>query len=322
MKSLHAWGMPVLVAALIVAGWELPGGSALALLGQFLAFWLACRSWQWLAAQAGLFSFGHAIFIGAGAFAAVWAMRALAGAPALWLAFVPFAAALAGAAAAGLVAAVSARSRGTAFAMITFGLGELVYLLAQAMPAVFGGEAGIGADRGLGHALRGGPDFAAAQPLHALIVAWACAVIALLGALERTAFADAMRLVRDHPVRAQALGLDPVRVRAQAIVLAGAAAAVAGALLALQFELASVEAFASQRSLALMIAVLIGGVATPAGAALGAAVHVGFTHVLALRLPSWQLWYGAVFLLAVLWQPAGAVELLARLARRRAQAKP
>lgn len=288
-----------------VAGVMLPAGSALTWLGQFLAFWVACRSWQLLAAQAGLFGFGHAVLVGAGAYAAVWSMRALAQAPGWTLAVVPLFAAMAGTVCATLVGLLTSRSRGVAYAMITFGLGELLHLLAQAWPGAFGGEAGIAADRALGQYGLGTAGFAGPQAVHLLVGVWAAVALVWATKIEASTFGAAMRLVRDNPARAEALGLSVTRVRLQAMVLAGAGAGVAGALLALQFEVATAEMLASQRSLGFMMAVLVGGLHARWGAAWGAVVHMAFAAVLGLHVASWQLWYGLVFMFVVLVRPEG-----------------
>ena len=189
--------------------------------------------------------------------------------------------------------------------MLTFGLGELVHLLAQAVPVWFGGESGIGADRALGQFANHGFGFAAPSALSVLLGVWVAIGLAWCARVEGSALGLAMRLVRDQPVRAEALGLDAVQVRRRALVCAGVAAGVAGALLALLFEVATPESFATQRSLGWMMAVLIGGVASPWGAALGAAIQVVFAQVLGLHFASWQLWYGLLFVLVMLVRPGG-----------------
>ncbi len=308
MTILRVWpagAAPVLALAIGAAGMG-TGADATTLIGQFLALWLACRAWQSLAAQVGWYSFGHAIFLGAGAYAAVWTMRALGTeAGGAWLALVPVAGALAGALAAAVAGLVAGRTRATAFAMLSFGLCELVHLLAQSSAAWFGGEAGLGADRALGQFARGGFGFASPEALSPLLAIWVALGLVWFALVERSALGASMRLVRDNPLRAQALGLRPAQVRRRALVCAGLGAGVAGALLALQFEVATPEVFSTQRSLTLMIAVLIGGIASPWGAAIGAAVHVLFANVLGLHWASWQLGYGALFVLVVLVQPGG-----------------
>jgi len=298
--------LTVLLALLLGVAGVFAGADFTAAIAQFLVVWLACRSWQMLAAQCGLYSFGHAVFVGTGAYAAVWTLHWLGDrVSGAWLLAVPAVGALAGGICAGVVGLAAARTRGTTFAMLTFGLGELVHLLAQAVPVWFGGESGIGADRALGQFASHGFGFATPSALSVLLGVWVAIGLAWCARVEGSALGLAMRLVRDQPVRAEALGLDAVQVRRRAVVCAGVAAGVAGALLALLFEVATPESFATQRSLGWMMAVLIGGVASPWGAAVGAAIQVVFAQVLGLHFASWQLWYGLLFVLVMLVRPGG-----------------
>lgn len=307
----RVWQMPGLMPAALAlalggAGWVAGAADVGAFIAQFLVVWLACRSWQMLAAQCGLYSFGHALLTGFGAYAAVWTLRWLGGTvPGLCLIAVPIAGAIAGALAGALMAQLASRTRATAFAMLTFGLGELVHLLAQAAPAWFGGESGLSADRALGQFALGGFGFAAPAVLNLLLGLWVALGLVWCAWVEAGALGTAMRLVRDNPLRAQSLGLTPRRVRARAMFCAGLAAGVAGALFALVFEVATPEAFATQRSLGWMMAVLIGGVGASWGAAWGAGVHVLFAVALSLQWPAWQLGYGLLFVVVMLARPDG-----------------
>ena len=66
---------PLVVALLLGVAGVFAGADFTAAIAQFLVVWLACRSWQMLAAQCGLYSFGHAVFVGTGAYAAVWTLH-------------------------------------------------------------------------------------------------------------------------------------------------------------------------------------------------------------------------------------------------------
>ena len=151
----------------------------------------------------------------------------------------------------------------------------------------------------------GGLGFAAPAVLNALLGLWVALGLVWCAWVEAGALGTAMRLVRDNPLRAQSLGLTPRRVRARAMFCAGLAAGVAGALFALVFEVATPEAFATQRSLGWMMAVLIGGVGASWGAAWGAGVHVLFAVALSLQWPAWQLGYGLLFVVVMLARPDG-----------------
>lgn len=144
-----AWGGGAL--ALLLAPWVFDGGFAHAVLTQIGVAIIACLAFNILLGQGGLLSFGHAVYSGAGSFMTVHALNlAAAGAwpPAVIL--LPLLGGLAALALALPLGYLSTRRSGTAFAMITLGLGELVWALALMLPEFSGGEAGVAANRVVG----------------------------------------------------------------------------------------------------------------------------------------------------------------------------
>ena len=104
-------------------------------------------SFNVLFGQTGLLSFGHAVYFGLGGYAAIHVMRAINQGLPMPMALVPLAGAAAACSVGMLFGAVTTRSAGTIFALISLGVGELVYAATFMLPGLFGGEEGITASR-------------------------------------------------------------------------------------------------------------------------------------------------------------------------------
>ena len=296
------WGVAALLMASPLA-WA--GSLQLTLLSQTAATAVVCLSLALLMGQGGMVSFGHAVYSGLGGFAVLHALAAMPGGhSAAWVLALPLLGALAGAAAAALLGWLATRQAGLSFAMISLGLGELVYALALMWPEVFGGEAGVRADRAQGRPWLG-LDFGPPAQVYALVAAYALAAAALAAFLPRTPFGLVLAAVRDNPARAAGLGHDPHRVRWIAFTLAGAGAGLGGALLALVFESVSAEAMSGLRSGTLLLFTFVGGVTGLAGPVLGAVLLVGATVWLSSWTLAWGLYVGVLFLAVVMAAPGG-----------------
>lgn len=305
------------IAALLLALPPLLGAGSLALtlLAQVAATGVVCLSLGWLMGQGGLYSFGHAVHAGLGGFAVLGLLNVLpAGHSAAWVALLPLAGALAGGLSAALLGALATRHGGLVFAMITLGLGELVYALALMMPEWSGGEAGLRADRARGTPVAGW-SFGPPAQAYALVIAWSFAAAALAQRLPRTPLGLVLAAVRDQPARCAGLGHDPRRVRWTAYVIAGLLAGLGGGLLALLFENVSAEALSTHRSGLLLLFTFVGGAAGLAGPLLGAALMVLGGAWLAAWTPAWGLYVGLLFLAAVVAAPEGLAAALQRLHR-------
>ena len=305
-------------AALLAAPLLWPGSFALGLLTQIGIALIACAAYQLLLGEGGLLSFGHAVYAGLGGFATMHALNRLAAgglapwpADALGVAALPLLGGLAGALAAAVLGWAATRHSGTAFAMITLGLGELVAAAALMLPEVFGGEGGLSGNRVLGAPVAG-LHWAGAREVYGLVAAYALACLAALQWRRGRAAGRLLNAVRDNATRVGFLGTDPRGLRWRAFVVSGAWSGVAGALAALHFEQVGAESLGAQRSAALLLFVFLGGAGHPAGAALGAVGLVLAQTALSAWTPAWGLYLGAVFIGAVLWAPGGLVGALRR----------
>ena len=295
-------GMPWLICAALLAvpACFVRESWLFAYLAQAAAMVVFALSYNLLLGETGLLSFGHAAFAGLGAFVSAHAFNR-GGIALPWL---PLLGGVAGAAFGLAFGAIATRRAGTAFAMITLGIGELVAAAAWTLPEGFGGAAGVAIDRGSGPAW-GGWTFGAAHEAYAVIAGWTALSIVAMYALTRTPLVRIANAVRDNAIRVGALGVDPRRVRLAMFVLAAGFAGVAGTLTLIDVELASSESVAMARSGAVLIATVIGGSSTFFGPALGALVMTGMSVALAGVLRGWPVYLGLLFVAVVLRSPEG-----------------
>jgi len=284
---------------------------ALGLLIQMVAAVILCLSFWLLMGQGGMVSFGHAVYSGAGAFAAIHLMRAID--QGLW--WPMLAVPLAGASAAALLAWplgwLATRHHSTmVFAMITLGLGELVGAGALMFPSVFGGDAGISADRGAG--LDWEPNWARLPLLYALALAYLALAVLILRGYLGTPTGRLLQAVRENPQRVSFLGQDPRRTRHISFMVAAFLAGLAGSLGALFNEIVSPEVFSGQRSAAVLIFSLMGGLALMSGAVVGGVLMVLGSVVLPSWTPAWLLYLGLAFIVILWGLPGGLMPGLPR----------
>jgi branched-chain amino acid transport system permease protein len=292
--------------------WLAPGAAVQTWLAQWAVAALLGLGFNLLWSQAGLLSFGHALYAAVGAYAVA---ATLALVPVHWPQPALWAPVLGGAAAALLAAvlgAVSSRRGGLVFAMMTLGLAELAAQLAWMLPGVFGGEGGWALDRATGAALMGWTLAPAAHlslcvAVYLALLAWA------MHALPATPLGLLLRALRDNPTRVAALGFDPRRLRWLALVLAAGVAGVAGGLGVLVVERATPELFATPRSASVVMFTLLGGSQSFVGPLWGAALMVLAQGWLATHTPAWPLDLALALLLVVLWLPGGLAQGLAWL---------
>jgi branched-chain amino acid transport system permease protein len=285
------------------------GGSltTFSLIGVSIIFSL---SYNILLGQTGMLSFGHAVYYGLGGFLAVHAIN-IAGAHKLPipLPLIPLVGGLTGLLFAMLLGWVSTRRSGTAFAMISLGVAELVASSALILRTLFGGEAGVSANRTkLLHLF--GWSFGPQIQIYYLVAAWTLVAVIAMYALTRTPLGRLCNAVRDNPERVQFVGYDPHMVRYLAFCFAGFFAGIAGALAAINFEIANSAYLGAAQSGTVLFATYIGGI----GFFIGPIVGAIFVTLLSLGLsdvtPVWQLYFGLIFIAVVMFAPGGLTGLL------------
>ena len=302
------WGGYALV--LVLAPLVFSSSLSQTLLSQMGIAIIACLSYNMLLGQGGMLSFGHAVYSGLGGFLAVHALNKVGdGSLHLPVSLVPLVGGLAGLVFAALLGFVTTRKSGTTFAMITLGIGELVYSMTLMLPEFFGGEAGIGTNRVVPPAVLG-VSFGPQIQVYWLIALYCFVCTALMFAFTRTPLGRMLNAVRDNPERVAFIGYDPQRVRWFAFMIAGLFAGIAGGLAGINFELATAEVVGAQRSGAYLLFTFLGGSTAFFGPIIGGVLMVLATVVLSELTKAWLLYLGFAFVLMVMYAPAGVAGLV------------
>lgn len=250
---------------------------------------------------AGIPSFGQAAYFGIGAYAV--GLLEPAGVPMLPALVVAMAAAAVGAF---LVALVSLRASGLAFAMITLAVAQGLYVLTFHLGAV-GGENGlVGIFPGdvLGVRLA---DSGTALWVFCLVIV--VAAIALLRMLSVSPFGRTLLMIRDDARRAEFLGIAVRRYQAAAFVVAGGVAGLAGALFTYVQGVAVPDYLYWTRSGDPIVMSIIGGMHSFLGPVLGSVIYLWMVDALSKLTQGWVLWVGLGFLVIVLAAPGGLLGL-------------
>lgn len=266
----------------------------------------------------GLVSFGHAAFFGIGGYAmGILASHAQSytalmewpvliegtkSMPVIWLVAV-----VASGFAALLIGALSLRTSGVYFIMITLAFGQMLYYFAISWPA-YGGEDGLSI-----YVRNGFPGLNTLDPLQFLALSYGVlfAVLFLVSRVENSAFGLALDAARQNSDRVQAVGIAPYRLRLIAFVLSGMITGLAGALYADLNRFVSPTMFSWHLSGEIMVFVILGGVARLFGPVAGAALFIGMEHVLGGISEFWQVFLGLVLLSVVLFARGGLIGVLA-----------
>jgi len=310
-EKLKFYGMWVAAAVVLVL---LPrvfgsGGSltTFSLIGISIIFSL---SYNILLGQTGLLSFGHAVYYGLGGFLVIHAINIIgANKLPIPLPVIPLIGGLTGLFFGALLGWVSTQRSGTAFAMISLGVAELIASSALILRTFFGGEAGVSANRTKLFKIFGW-SFGPQIQIYYLVAAWTLIAVIAMYALTRTPLGRMCNAVRDNPERVQFVGYNPHVVRYLAFCFSGFFAGIAGALAAINFEIANSAYLGAQQSGTVLFAAFIGGI----GFFIGPIVGAIFVTILSLGLSDltqvWQLYFGLIFIAVVLFAPGGITGLL------------
>ena len=294
------WRVPLVAAMLAVLPWIAPS-QALAV--NILIYGLYATGFNLLFGYTGLLSLGHAAFLGAGAYGAGIALARFGVG---WFGAIAIGVAASGILAV-LIGALSIRSRGIYFSMVTLALAQLVYYVAFQAESWTGGENGL---RGLTVSrLRIGPlslNFLYPMTKYYIILGFVAAALWAVSRLLNSPFGATIEAIRENEGRALACGYNVRRMKLMAFTLSGLVCGLAGALDALHLSIVPIDTLYYQTSgLAVMMA-LLGGAGTFLGPFVGAAIFLLIEDSFSLWTSHWQLFVGAIFILAVLFLPRGA----------------
>ena len=266
-----------------------------------LIFALAASSLNLVLGFGGMVSLGHAAFLGAGAYAAAICQQA-----GINEALIAFPAAIA---AAGLLAlvvgAISLRTRGVYFIMITLAFAQMAYYLFVSARA-WGGDDGLPLN---GRMQFAGIPMSDDQTLYFVAFSAFTAAMLLFGRLADARFGRTLQATRENETRMAALGYPVFRYRLLAFVLGGAFAGLAGALLANLTGLASPNLLQWTQSGTLLVMVIIGGVGYLYGGVVGAVVLLLLEESLVGVTEHWHIILGLLLMAIVLFAPKGVAAL-------------
>jgi branched-chain amino acid transport system permease protein len=259
---------------------------------------LAALSLDFLVGQASLVSFGHAAYLGIGAYAVV--LTSMAGIDDLLVQML--AAGVAAALFAALTGYVSLRARGVYYIMSTLAFGQMLYFLFVSLSALGGDDGFTLSNRSR---LIGEPRLTSDFFFYYLCLAVLALAYLLLARMVGSRFGRVLNAIRQNPLRAGALGFRPFRFQLAACMIAGGIAAVAGTLLANQSEFVAPALMSWQRSGELLVMTILGGVGSLWGAVLGAIVYLTLEETLSLLTDQTHVLIGPLLVVVALFGRRG-----------------
>ncbi len=302
------WSLFALV--LVLAPLVFTSGLSITMLSQMGIAIIACLSYNILLGQGGMLSFGHAVYTGLGSFLAIHALnRVASGALPIPVSAIPLVGGLAGMGFAVLLGYITTKKAGTTFAMITLGIGELVFAMSLMIPEFFGGEGGINANRVAGKPFMG-INFGPPIQIYYLIAVYTFVAVAAMFAFTRTPLGRILNAVRDNPERVEFIGYNTQKVRYLAFIIAGFFAGISGGLGALNFEIVTAEVVGAARSGAYLLFTFLGGATFFFGPIIGAILMVLAFILFSEYTAAWLLYLGLIFLFMVMYAPGGIASLI------------
>jgi branched-chain amino acid transport system permease protein len=302
------WGAFALL--LLVAPMVFTSSLAHTMLSQMGIAIIVCLSYNMLLGQGGMLSFGHAVYSGMGSFLAIHTLNLVSGGA--WpipVSLIPIVGGVASAFFAVLFGYVTTKKAATPFAMITLGIGELVWASSLMFPEFFGGEGGVSGNRVTGPRPFGitfGPQI----QLYYLIAVYTFVCTGLMFAFTRTPLGRMINAVRDNPERVEFVGYDTQKVRYIVFIIAAFFAGISGGLAALNFEIVTSEVVSGPRSGAYLLFTFLGGATFFFGPIIGGVLMVLAFVLLSEFTKAWLLYLGLVFLFMVMYAPGGIASLI------------
>ena len=277
---------------------------------------LAAGSLNLILGYGGMVSFGHAAFVGVGTYVA--GIMIIEGAPSALVGW-PLAMLIAGVLALA-IGAMSLRTRGVYFIMITLAFAQMIYYLTISMKA-YGGDEGVSLT---GRSTLPGLDLKDDTSFYYVVLGILALSTLLLGRLVNSRFGRVIEAIRENEPRVEAIGYPVLRYKLVCFVIAGAFGGLAGALLANHGNYINPSILHWTQSGNLMIMVILGGVGYRYGGLIGALILLGLEEFIANHKLDWAaaLWpryqehallgVGLILLFIVLYAPRGVAGLFDR----------
>lgn len=265
---------------------------------RIMIFAIAAVSLDLILGYGAMVSFGHAAFVGIGAYAV--GIASSHGLSDLIAQIVL--ASIVAATFAIITGAISLRTKGVYFIMITLAFGQMAYFFAVSL-SIYGGDDGLTLQRR--STLFGQPWLEDDVIFYYIVLGLLLGCFVFARKAVGARFGRVLRGTRDNALRMQAIGFEPFPFQLTAYVLAAVLAALAGVLLANQAEFVSPAYMTWQRSGELIMMVVVGGMGTLSGGILGAGVFLLIEELLSGFSQHWKLGLGVILILIVLFGRGG-----------------
>jgi branched-chain amino acid transport system permease protein len=270
----------------------------ISMLSRMLIYGIAACSLNLILGYGGLVSFGHAAFVGIGAY--MVGILITEGVTNGWLGFA--AAMGVSALAAAIIGAISLRTRGVYFIMITLAFAQMIYYLVNSIKA-YGGDEGLNikrrSDFGFGLDLKNDLTF------YFVVLLVLVLTLLLISRIMHSRFGRVIHALRDDDVRAESIGFAAYRYKWVLFVIAGTLGGLSGALMVNHQNYVSPNLMHWTQSGILMVMVILGGVGTLAGGLWGALVLLILEDVIAEYTLHGQFYVGWILLAVILLAPKG-----------------
>ncbi len=297
-----AFALLPLIASLSAEKYLLDVGS------RIMVFAVAAVALDLLVGYGGLISFGHAAFVGLGAYA-VGILSAHGIADALVSLPVAIAVSMVFAFLTGLVCL---RTKGAYFIMITLAFGQMVYFIATSLEP-YGGDDGL--TIAARNTIAGLPLLKSDRAFYYFTLICLLATYALCRALVASRFGRVLRGAKENATRMATIGFNVRQFQLVAYIIAGAQGGFSGFLLANLTEFVAPTYMSWQQSGELLVMVILGGVGSLDGAIIGSIAYLVADEWLSGVIENWQVIFGPILVLVVLFARGGIIGLSARLWR-------
>lgn len=312
-----------------------PIGGYAGLATQIAIVSIASVGFNVLLGEAGMLSYGQAMFYGGGGYvAAILLLRLMPNHPNLWLAVLG--ATLAMAIVAGIIGTVVVRVYGIYFALLTLAFAQMMFFIVEQAKDWTNGDDGL---QSIPDAqLWFGPwnvdlqttlpplDLGAFGNLSEIHLWYPFAALILLlvlwfvRTLNASQFGEILAAIRENEERSSFVGFVPQMYRLAAFVVAGALTGLAGSLRAIYDGTVAVESVGIDRSGSFVIYTIVGGVQTLLGPVVGTGVIMYLENVLSAHTSAWRLIEGIIFVLAIVFMPGGIIGTLRNVSAKKSRA--
>jgi len=262
----------------------------------------------------GMLSFGHAAYFGIGAYTAGIVLIRLW--QNIWFGLI--CGLLMGAVTAFILGYLCIKRRGIYFAMLTLAFAQLLYFIGFQWVDLTGGDNGLRNIPVVPLSIFGlSIDIYSPLRFYFFVLLFVVLSLLAINLILQSPFGHVLQAVRENDQRAKSCGYETSNVRWLAFVISGAISGLAGGLYALNLNFVGIESLYWTTSGQVVMMTLLGGMGSFIGPFIGAGVFLYLEDVLSAITPNWMIFLGTVFVLCVLFFPAGIWGTIIDLTARR-----